>query len=428
MNGTLRAASRLSATHYRRSILRRIAYAAAILLVDDRTGEVFDYRHRNEGRREDVLRVTQSMPHGLEEAITSIWNRISLHNTRPFAVIGRGLIVSHVDLLDRSARERAIDRLRAATSERYRTVVLTCDHAARFLELVETYRQDECDEVITNKNWHTHIFLGYCEIRPDGSLGRKIRELDPICVRRDRRAAPGLDIQNFCEWARPFWEMCVNDELRAAGLDERVDLRTLREQGIQERPTLHLGPRLWALELAGTATQKGDRNRILVAQNEKRRTYGRRLKLMEAALRASGPTVRQVPLHTRKSSRSWLKAFWAHRHDEDVEFVSRRFEVLLAVDGGAAILDGARLLIVDSPLGAIDRIVDSVAQELLRPRPVMRVSPAAGRVTTTSASQRIHDVNSRDSRLAFERATLVFPDRIDRDDTNDDEPVAPQLR
>ena len=48
--------------------------------------------------------------------------------------------------------------------------------------------------------------------------------------------------QKYAEVCRHSWETITNRYLEAAGRPERVDLRSFERQGIQQIPTVHLGP------------------------------------------------------------------------------------------------------------------------------------------------------------------------------------------
>ena len=48
--------------------------------------------------------------------------------------------------------------------------------------------------------------------------------------------------QKYAEIWRHSWETITNRYLEAAGRPERVDLRSFKRQGIQQIPTVHLGP------------------------------------------------------------------------------------------------------------------------------------------------------------------------------------------
>ena len=103
-------------------------------------------------------------------------------------------------------------------------------------------------------NPHAHIMLTTRRVTPDGFKGKN-RELDSR--------------QSLMEW-RKSWADCNNRMFERKGLDERLDHRTLKAQGIDREPTIHLGHEAWALEKRGIKTAKGDYNREIQRRNAER--------------------------------------------------------------------------------------------------------------------------------------------------------------
>lgn len=85
-------------------------------------------------------------------------------------------------------------------------------------------------------NPHVHIAV----VDRDIETGKRILRLSDS--ERDRRAA-GLPGPNAVDWVRERWESVANGALEQAGHEERIDRRTLKEQGIDRVPTIHIGPR-----------------------------------------------------------------------------------------------------------------------------------------------------------------------------------------
>ena len=73
--------------------------------------------------------------------------------------------------------------------------------------------------------------------------------------------------QKYAEVWRHSWEVVTNRYLEAAGRPERVDLRSFERQGIQQIPTVHLGPAAHQMEKRGIETFLGNLNRDIRAAN-----------------------------------------------------------------------------------------------------------------------------------------------------------------
>ena len=73
--------------------------------------------------------------------------------------------------------------------------------------------------------------------------------------------------QKYAEVWRHSWETITNRYLEAAGRPERVDLRSFERQGVQQIPTVHLGPAAHQMEKRGVETFLGNLNRDIRAAN-----------------------------------------------------------------------------------------------------------------------------------------------------------------
>ena len=68
---------------------------------------------------------------------------------------------------------------------------------------------------------------------------------------------------------RQDWAAAQNAALEAAGRMERVDMRSLERQGVEDRlPQKHLGPTASALERKGVSSERGDENRKIISVNK----------------------------------------------------------------------------------------------------------------------------------------------------------------
>ena len=68
---------------------------------------------------------------------------------------------------------------------------------------------------------------------------------------------------------RQDWAAAQNAALEAAGRMERVDMRSLERQGVEDRlPQKHLGPTASALERKGFSSERGDENRKIISVNK----------------------------------------------------------------------------------------------------------------------------------------------------------------
>lgn len=96
--------------------------------------------------------------------------------------------------------------------------------------------QDGKDE----HNPHAHIVLRDRDIE----TGRRVLLLSSSAKDREKL---GLE-PKAVEWIRERWEHHANAALERAGVEARIDRRTLEAQGIDREPMLHLGPRAQHIE------------------------------------------------------------------------------------------------------------------------------------------------------------------------------------
>ena len=75
--------------------------------------------------------------------------------------------------------------------------------------------------------------------------------------------------RKYGEIWRQDWAAAQNAALEAAGRAERVDMRSLERQGVEDRlPQKHLGPTAFALERKGVSSERGDENRKIISVNK----------------------------------------------------------------------------------------------------------------------------------------------------------------
>jgi hypothetical protein len=85
-------------------------------------------------------------------------------------------------------------------------------------------------------------------------LGEKTRELDGMQAGRE----------NVAHW-RERWAVTANRHLALADQEQRIDHRSLKDQGIDREATQHMGPTATALERRGIPTLAGEANRRIEA-------------------------------------------------------------------------------------------------------------------------------------------------------------------
>lgn len=106
-------------------------------------------------------------------------------------------------------------------------------------------------------NPHVHILFTMDKVSEKGIGKRLDEERDTAFYKQKRR---------LNEW-REDWARTCNERFQEKGLDIRIDHRTLKAQGLDRQPTIHLGKEASQLEKRGIATARGDENRAIIKRN-----------------------------------------------------------------------------------------------------------------------------------------------------------------
>ena len=92
------------------------------------------------------------------------------------------------------------------------------------------------------QNPHAHILLTMREIDRNG-FGKKDRRWNDRALLEQQR-------QDWCQQA--------NEALERAGHEQKIDHRSLADQGLERLPQIHLGPQVMEMEMRGIRTEIGD--------------------------------------------------------------------------------------------------------------------------------------------------------------------------
>ena len=129
-------------------------------------------------------------------------------------------------------------------------------------------------------NPHAHIMLTIRPLKEDGTWGakcRKVYDLDSQGQRisdgkggwkNHREDTTDWNQRSNAEKWRAAWAAYANRALEAAGRPERIDHRSYKRQGVDKIPTVHMGPAASQMERRGIATEKGNINWEIAADNK----------------------------------------------------------------------------------------------------------------------------------------------------------------
>jgi len=201
-----------------RSATAAAAYRAGVSITDERTGEHHDYC-RKSGVEKTILFLPDNSPQwAIDRA--ALWNAAEAAEKRKNSTVAREFEIALPSELNADQRVRLACNFAHALVKRHGCAADVAIHAP----------SKEGDE----RNYHAHILLTTRRLGANG-FTEKTRELD------NQKSGEVL------RWREYFAEL-QNTYLRAAGITEHVDHRTLEAQGIDRMPTQHLGPTATAIE------------------------------------------------------------------------------------------------------------------------------------------------------------------------------------
>lgn len=219
-----------------RSATAAAAYRAGEKINDNRTGLEHDYT-----RRSGVIHTQIFAPDGAPSWVMNraeLWNAVEKSETRKDSQLAREIVLGLPHELTQAQR---FELTQTFVKEQFVKLGMIAD--------VAFHAPDHDGD---QRNYHAHIMLTMRTVS-DGGFGEKAR---------DWNSKPLLK-----HW-REQWAEYANTALAEAGIDERIDHRSLEDQGIELEPTQHLGWVASELERKGVATVRGDINREIRANNQ----------------------------------------------------------------------------------------------------------------------------------------------------------------
>jgi hypothetical protein len=258
-----------------KSAVEAAAYRSGSTLVSERDNETYDYTRKSGVVHTEILLPAHAPQEYIERAV--LWNAVEKVEKQRNSQLAREIVIA-------LPAELPIDR----------NIAL----ARRFAD-EQFVRAGMCADVCVHDkgdgNPHAHIMLTMRPINPDGACGAKV-----VKVNGKKTYPVDWDDHSKAEEWRGAWAAYANGALRIAGKlteDNLLDHRSYERQGVEQIPTVHLGPFASGLEKRGIKTELGDKNREIAAMNSKLRQINARLRKLEAwkvDLLTTPPTLYEV--------------------------------------------------------------------------------------------------------------------------------------
>ncbi len=249
------------------SVVAKAAYRSGEKLHDDRQDRTYNYRSRAQQVVHSELVIPDIAPEWLapsEHASDSerrerLWNAIEQAEKRVDSQLAREFVVAlPVELQD----EQKAGLVRLWCREEFAIQGYVADFAMHA-------SQD-------GHNPHAHIL---CTLRP--VEGEGFGKKPDMSGKFNGQGSVGMAAKSDLQSWRESWEIRCNDALAAAGLDVRIDHRSLKDQGIDREPEPKIGVDAMGMQRRG-------------AEEDPRRVRDARQTRMENELRSSLRAVEQT--------------------------------------------------------------------------------------------------------------------------------------
>jgi len=218
------------------SAVASAAYRARTRLLDERMGKTFDYTRRGGCIRSEIL-APDNAPDWMRDR-EQLWNAVEKVEKRKDIQLARSLDIA---LPHELSLDHNIELLRDFIQEQFVDKGMIADIAIH----APGGKGD-------TRNIHAHILLTTREIAGPG-FGLKAREWN-----RE---------EELEEW-RKAWADHANRVLEREGFEERIDHRSLVDQGIDRTPTTHIGPAGKQMEQRGKPSDRARQYRNIEAAND----------------------------------------------------------------------------------------------------------------------------------------------------------------
>jgi ATP-dependent exoDNAse (exonuclease V) alpha subunit len=260
------------------SAVSAAAYRAAERIRDERTGRTHDYSDRQGVLHKEILVPSDLVDSPMDWALdrSHLWNSAERAETRKNARVAREYLVALPAELDPEQRLRLIRGFSRELTDRYRFALDLAVHAPR------DYPGSD------PRNFHAHLLATTREATVAGLSAKTTLELSDS-ARRELGLPPAVS-ELF--HVRERWAASVNESLREAHIDARIDHRTLAAQGIDREPYPYLPRVAFEMERHGYRSAQAD----LIRSRYRERVEAR----MAAALsQGAGPSPANVDSATK---------------------------------------------------------------------------------------------------------------------------------
>jgi MobA/MobL family len=223
---------------------RAAAYRAGEMIRDERSGRVYDFSDRGDVAYKEIVlpsQVAGSADASWARDRATLWNAAEHAGHRRNSRVAREVLVFLPPELTPTRRTNLVRSFAQALTDKYRNAVDVTIHPPR----------PGADE----RHHHAHLLMTTREVTAHGLGPRTAIELGG----KERQARGLGPARNEYFWVREQWAQITNEALREAGLAERIDHRSLKDQGLDREPIPVIPQKIYYAEKrSGRSTQAGD--------------------------------------------------------------------------------------------------------------------------------------------------------------------------
>src|ERR1035437_2739711 len=253
-----------------RSVIAAAAYRAGTKLRDEIRDKIFDYARRSKGVVSSTILAPEGAPAWVHNQ-GQLWNAVEAAEKRVDAQLAREFILAVPPELSAEAQfQTAVDWARKELVTSGMIAEVSLHHSK------------------SGKNCHVHILCTMRKLDGEKFSAKKPREWNDVALLVKQRES---------------WADAVNAALEKAGRDERVDHRSLKNQGIDRLPQPKIGVAATAMKRKG------------VLEDPERFKVVRKVKLLNEAM----PFIRAIQRHGEIQQYGSGARWWG----KSVEFMSR---------------------------------------------------------------------------------------------------------
>lgn len=229
-----------------RSAVAASAYRAAEYIVDQQTGQVYDYTKKHR-----VLETQILTPNNFQISRQDLWNLAAKNERRKDSREAREFEIALPKELPREESIALAKKFGQSLVDRFEVAADVCIHKSG---------------AGSDKNIHAHIMITTRKFSEGQLLEKTILEQEDKKLKAQNLPTGRQQITLI----RKAWATICNEKLQEHGIAPISHL-SLKDQGIERLPQIHLGQSAAAMERRGIHTEKGDKNRHI---NEPLLTYG----------------------------------------------------------------------------------------------------------------------------------------------------------